>query len=326
MSIVIKSFLVRNRKDFFMMNVYLSEYIAPSARKRLEQECTIVDNFDHPEELDGIIVRRTEVTEEIIRRAEHLKIISMHGVGLDTIDVRAAQRYGVRVTNVPRASSESVAELAVSLMLACSRKLKFIDRGLRKGEFHHFGESELIGNEIFGKKVGLIGSGNIAQRVAAILKNAFSCKIFCYNPRQTSEKLALEGMKKIGSLEEMFRLCDVVSIHVPLTKDTKNMVSRSVLEQANPGLILVNTARGGIVDESALYDCLSSGRIRAAGMDVFEEEIPNRNDPLLHLDNFIGTLHVGGSTKEALERVSNEAVDNLLAGLHDEDVRCVWAS
>lgn len=306
------------------MNVYLSEYIAPSARKRLERSCTIVDNFDHPELLDGIIVRRARVTREIIEKAPRLKIISMHGVGLDTIDVEAAREYGVKVANVPCASSESVAELAVSYLLACSRKLKFADAGLGEGRFQHFGDARLIGHEIAGKKVGLIGSGHIAQRVAAILKNAFGCKIFCYNSHRSREELEALDMKKMNTLEELFSTCDMVSIHVPLTEETRNMVNADVLSHARPHLVLVNTSRGGIVDEDALYEALRRHTIAAAGLDVFAAEIPDSGDPLLHLENCICSLHVGGSTEEALERVSNAAVDHLLMAFQGEEVHNVW--
>ena len=302
------------------MHVYLSEYIAPSARKRLEEACTIVDTFDHPELLDGIIVRRAHVTREIIEQAPRLKIISMHGVGLDTIDVEAAREYGVQVTNVPCASSESVAELAVSYLLACARKLKLADQGLGEGRFHHFGDARLIGHEVAGKKVGLIGSGHIARRVAAIMKLAFGCEIFCYNGHRSREELAALGMKKADTLETLFSTCDMVSIHVPLTEETRNMIDSDVLSHANKHLILVNTSRGGIVDEGALYEALTHHAIAAAGLDVFEEEVPDKENPLLHLDNCLCSLHVGGSTEEALERVSNEAVDHLLMAFQGENV------
>ena len=306
------------------MNVYLSEYIAPSARKRLEENCTIVDNFDHPELLDGIIVRRAKVTRDIIEQAPRLKIISMHGVGLDTIDVEAAREYGVKVANVPCASSESVAELAVSYLLACSRKLKLADTGLGEGRFQHFGDARLIGHEVAGKKVGLIGSGHIARRVAAIMKNAFRCEILCYNSHRSREELAALGMEKVPALETLFSTCDMISIHVPLTEETQNLVDADVLSHAKPHLVLVNTSRGGIVDEDALYEALHHHTIAAAGMDVFVDEVPDKEHPLLHLDNCICSLHVGGSTEEALERVSNAAVDHLLMAFQGEEVHNVW--
>ncbi len=143
------------------MKIYLSEHIAQSARERLEERFEIVDNFEHPEELDGIIVRRARVTRDIIERAGKLKVICMHGVGLDTIDVEAAKERGIPVTRVPGGSMESVAELAVTFMLALGRKLKYIDQGMRKGVFDHFGMAEMAGNEVYRKKVGLVGWVNL---------------------------------------------------------------------------------------------------------------------------------------------------------------------
>lgn len=294
------------------MNVYLSEHIAPSAYTRLAERFTIVDNFNHPEELDAIIVRRVHVTKEIISRAKKLKVISMHGVGLDTIDIKAAGAYGIPVINVPDSSAESVAELAVAHLMALSRKLIPIDRGLREGRYQHFGETCLIGTELYGKKLGLVGAGHIAGRVADIMRSAFCCDIWCWNPHKTASMLSEMGYRKIDTLEQMFHDMDMISVHVPLTDSTRNLIGKNVFKNANPALLLTNTARGGVVDESALYEALVSGRIRGAASDVFLSEPPAKNAPLLTLDNFIGTLHIGGSTDEALERVSNAAVDHVL--------------
>lgn len=298
------------------MNVYLSENIAPSAERRLAARCTIVDTFDRAEELDAIIVRRAHVSREVIERAKKLKVISMHGVGLDTIDVDAAREHGVPVVNVPSASTESVAELAVAYLMALSRKLLPIDRGLREGRYRHFGEPGLVGTELFGKKLGLVGSGRIAARVSEIMRAAFSCDIWCWNPRKSAAQLAEMGYKKADSLESLFHDMDLVSVHVPLTEDTHGLIGASVFARANPALLLANTSRGGVVDEDALYNALSAGKIRAAASDVFVCEPPAKDAPLLTLDNFIATLHVGGSTDEALERVSNAAVDHVLERLY----------
>lgn len=297
------------------MQCYLSEPIAPGAYKRLAARCEIVDDFDHPEQLDAIIVRRARVTGDVIRHATKLKIISMHGVGLDTIDVAAARACGVPVVNVPGESAESVAELAVSFMLALARKHKSIDRGLREGRFSHFGDPAMMGTEVFGKRVGLVGGGRIACRIAHIMSCAFSAECLCYDPAKPAANLAERGMQKVETLAELFAEADFVSVNVPLLPSTRNMIDTQVLAAANPNLILVNTARGGIVDEDALYQALVEGRIRAAASDVFASEPPAPESPLLALDNFIATLHVGGSTDEALERVSNAAVDHVFEAL-----------
>lgn len=310
------------------MNIYLSEYIAPSARRRIEAKCAIVDTFDHPEQLDGIIVRRAEVTGDILRRASKLRVVSMHGVGLDHIDVNTAKQLGIPVTNVPGQSAQSVAELAVSMMLALSRKLKYINSCVEAGKLTSFGETQTIGHEIWGKRIALVGSGHIAQRVATIMRLAFGCTILCYNPHKSARELADLGMTKIDTLDDLFAAADVVSVHVPLNHETEGMIGQRALAHAKPGLLLVNTARGGIVDEQALYHALCQGRIAGAACDVFTDGIPDPETPLLHLPNFISTLHIGGSTEEALERVGNKAVDNLFAGLAGRltDADCVWGS
>lgn len=300
------------------MKVYLSEYIAPTARNKLEKEFEIVTDFNHPEELDGIIVRRVKITRDIIKKAKRLKVISMHGVGFDTIDLNACKEYGIEVVNVPGLSAQSVAELAVSFIMALSRKHKMIDKGLCEGRFTKFGMSEMIGNEIYGKKLGLVGGGHVANKVATIMRNAFSCQIYCYDPYKTEEECFNLGYSKVNKIEELFQIADFINVSVPLVEGTKNLINSNVFECANPNLILVNTSRGGVVDEEALYDALITGKIKAAASDVFVSEPPNKDCKLIHLDNFIATLHIGGSTEESLERVGNKAVDNLISR-----IRCI---
>lgn len=293
------------------MKVYLSENIAPGAYARLAEKFEIVDTFDHPEELDAIIVRRARVSRDVIKRASRLKVISMHGVGRDSIDMEAAAEYGIPVPNVPSEGSRSVAELSVTLMLALNRKVKMIDTGLREGRFTQFGDNRFLSHEVFNKTLGLVGTGNIAKGVAAIMHGGFDMKVLCYNPRRSAEECLEWGFKKVDTLQELFSCSDFISVNILLTRDTTNMIDASVFQAANPELVLVNTSRGGIVNEADLYDALTSGKIRAAALDVFEQEPPDKDHPLLSLENFIGTFHVGGSTVESLDRVSNKAVDHV---------------
>ncbi len=301
------------------MKVYLSEPIAPSAYARLAERFELTDSFDRPEELDGVLTRKVAVTGDVIRRAERLKVISVHGIGLDSVDLEAARQRGIPVLNVPGGGCESVAELAVGQLLALSRKMKAIGRGMAEGRFQRFGDPALAGTELYGKKLGLIGAGSIACRVGDIMRAAFSCRIYCYHPRRTGEELAALGMEKVPTLEELFRSMDMISVHVPLTAETRGMVGRALLENANPGLLLVNTARGGVVDEDDLYQALTEGWIQGAASDVFVTEPPDRDMPLLGLDNFIATMHVGGSTRESLDQVGNRAVDNIIRVLCPEE-------
>ncbi|EEX70235.1 NAD(P)-dependent oxidoreductase [Mitsuokella multacida] len=297
-------------------NVYLHDHICDSAVARLRRHVNLVDNFDHPEELDAIIVRQQYCPREVISRAKRCRLIQMHGVGLDRIDVEAAKEYGISVKRTKGGNAQSVAELAIGFMLAMARKMKFLDRGLQAGKFQTFGLPETVGLELSGKKLGLVGGGQIAQLVADIARAAFHCKLFVYDPFLSAEACKKLGFQKVETVEALVAAVDFVSIHVPLTESTKHMFNAAVFAKANPDLILVNTSRGGVVDEEALYQALTTGQILAAGMDVFEQQPPRPDHPLLSLDNFIGTLHVGGSTREALERNGNTVVDNVFAALH----------
>ena len=295
------------------MKIYLSENIAKSAYDRLAARAEIVTNFDNIEELDAIIVRRVYVPREIIEKATNLKVISMHGIGCDTIDVEAANEYGIPVKNVPNQSMESVAELAVTQILALSRNIKKANIGICQSRYDSHGQSELIGNDVYGKTLGMIGIGKISLRIAEIMKAAFHVDLIGYDPFVSEEKATTFGIKKVNTIEELFSKSDYANVSVPLTEVTRNLISESAFNAANPNLILVNTARGGIVDENALYDALVNGKIKAAASDVFLSEPPKGDNPLVSLENFIATPHIGGNTKECLERVGNAAVDNLFA-------------
>lgn len=240
---------------------------------------------------------------------------------LFTIDLAAAKKYGIPVKNVPNQSTESVAELAVSFLLSLSRKLKMANKGLESNKYDTFAPLELVGTEVYGKTLALVGMGNIAMRIAEIMKSAFKVRIIGYDPYITIEKAQQMGVEKFFSLQELFREADLINVSVPLVDATRNLVNEEVLSVAKKSLILVNTSRGGVVDEQALYKALVHGKIGAAASDVFLSEPPSADNPLVSLDNFIATPHIGGSTKESLERVGNEAVDNLFNVLDNFGIR-----
>ncbi len=302
-----------------MKTVYLNDHISPDAVARLKAHVRLVDNFDKPEEIDAIIVRQQYCTGEIIRKVKNCKLIQMHGVGLERIDVEAAKEAGIPVSNVHGGNAQSVAELSVALILALSRKLTYINDGVKKGKFSRFGLPETEGNEVSGKTLGLIGGGQIAQLTAKLMRNAFNARILVYDPFLDEAKCAESGYEKVDDLKVLFKNSDFISIHVPLLDSTKHMVNKDVLDHAKKGLMLINTARGGIVDENALYEALISGKLKAAAMDVFEQQPPKTDNPLLSLDNFIGTIHIGGSTAEALERNGRIVVDNVFEALGIEE-------
>ena len=296
------------------MKVYLNDPIAQSAIERLKSHVEIVDNFDHPEELDAIIVRQQYCTGDVIRKAKRCKLIQQHGVGLDRIDVRAAEECGIPVKNTPGVNSRSVAEYTVAMMLDLSRKVTEINRKTRKGMLPRFGMPETIGHEITHKRLGLIGSGHIAQDVAQICRDGFHMEICCCSSHRSDAEIRKMGFIPI-SFKEVFAACDYVSLHCLLTPETRHLVDHKCFENCNPDLILINTARGGLVDEEALYEALSSGKIAAAGLDVFENQPPAADNPLLSLDNFLAGMHVAGSTYEALERNGKAVVDSVFEAL-----------
>lgn len=296
------------------MKVYLNDPIALSALERLKAHVKIVDNYDHPEELDAIIVRQQYCPGEVIRRATRCRLIQQHGVGLDRIDVEAAREAGIPVRNTPGINSRSAAEYTVAMMMDLSRKVTEIDKKTRKGLLSAFGMPETVGFEMTGKRLGLIGSGNVARHVAQICRDGFHMEIFCHNPHRSEEELRDMGFMP-ASLRELFTACDYVSLHCLLTPESYHVIDASCFEDCNPRLILINTARGGLIDEAALYDALVSGGITAAGLDVFEEQPPSTDNPLLTLDNFLAGMHVAGSTYEALERNGKAIVDSVFEAL-----------
>ena len=296
-----------------MMKVFLNDPIAESARKRLEAHVEIVDNYDHPEELDAIIVRQQYCTGEVIRKAKKCRIIQQHGVGLDRIDLKAAKECGIPVKNTPGINARSVAEYTVAMMMDVSRKVTAIDKKTRQGLLNSFGMVETIGFEMTNKRLGLVASGNIAKEVAQICRDGFHMEICCWNPRRSDDEIREMGFIPI-SFQDLFS-CDYVSVHCLLTPDTYHLINRTCFENCNPNLILVNTARGGIVDEEVLYEALVSKKIAGAALDVFEKEPPKTDNPLLKLDNFVAGTHVAGSTYEALERNGKVVVDSVFEAL-----------
>ena len=293
------------------MKVYLNETISKTAYERLVDKVEIVTDFNHPEELDAIIVRQHYCQRDVISKASKCKLIQQHGTGLDRIDLEAAKEFGIPVCNTPGMNAQSVAEYTMMLMLALSKKARQIDGKVHAGKITSFGMAETVGIEMTGKRLGLVGSGNVAKIVASMARNSFQMKVLCFSRHHNKLDSESSGFEYANSLEELFAECDYVSMHNLLTAETYHMVNAELLKHAKPGLIFINTARGGLVDEKALFEALSSGRIAAAGLDVFEKEPPDTANPLLSLENVIVGMHVAGSTFEAMERNGKAVVDNV---------------
>ena len=304
------------------MKVYLSEYIHPAAVEHLKSHAEIVDNFDHPEELDGLVVRGVKVTREMIERATNLKVVGRHGVGFEGVDIDAAKAHGVHVVNAPLANATSVAELIVARFLEMSRDLYRANVGMRQGAFTRIAPPEMQGTEVTGKTLGLIGMGNIPQMVAHMMTAAFGVKVVGYDPFVPAEEAIRRGIEKADTLEALLEQSDLVTISVHLNPQTENMIHGDLFDHFKPSAIFVNTSRGKVVNENDLYEALKAGKLRGAAFDVFATDpapLP-KDSPLLTLDNFSATPHIGGNTQEALYRTGMAVVQNVLDVLDGKPV------
>ncbi|MBR2783761.1 MAG: phosphoglycerate dehydrogenase [Firmicutes bacterium] len=297
------------------MKVYLNDPIDPAARQRLLERVELTDSFAHPEELDAIIVRQQYCPAEVIRRAKKCRLIQQHGVGLDRIDVAAARECGIPVRNTAGSNARTVAEYTMALLLDVARKVSCIQRQTRAGLLTSFGRPETVGTELCGKRLGLVGCGHIAGEVRQIAREGFRMEVCCCSPFDPPEVVAASGMTPVKSVGELLASCDAVSLHCLLSEQSYHIIDTAALRQARPGLILINTARGGLIDEQALYQALTEGRLAGAGLDVFEHQPPDPSDPLLGLDNVVATMHVAGSSREALARTGRQVVDAVFAAL-----------
>lgn len=243
---------------------------------------------------DALIVRAaTPVKKDMIDAGKKLKSIGMAGIGLNHIDVEYAKSKGIKVLNVPDGSTEAVAELALAVALSVMRKVVAADKAVRANKWDKTG---FTGNEIRGKVVGIIALGKIGYRVAELYK-AFGATIVTYDP-YLKQEIADKIGAKILPLDEVFKQADIVSVHSPLTPETKHMIGKKQLDLMKKGSFVFNLGRGGVVDEDALYDALVSGQLAGAGADVMEVE-PPVGSKLLGLDNFVVTCHIGAGSHEA---------------------------
>lgn len=295
------------------MSVFLCENIFEGARKRLESHYEIVNNFDDADEIEAIILRVFKVDKAIMDKCKNLRLIAQHGVGCDSIDLKEAKRRGITVLNTPGINSEAVAEMIVGLAIDISRNITLAYRKTKDGDFPTASPPTMIGTELHGKTVGLIGTGHIARLVAHIFHDGFNMEVLGYNPHVSKEKMAELGYKKYDSIQELIKASDIVNVSVPLTPETKNLIAGKTFDCFKPSAILINAARGGIVNEDDLYDALKERKLHAAACDAFVNEPPSgKNTKLFELDNFVGTPHIGGCSKDALIRVGNEVVDETL--------------
>ena len=295
------------------MAVYLSEYIYPEARKALESRAEVVSNFDDPEKVEAIILRVFPVDAALMDKLPNLKVIGKHGVGCNTIDLAAAKERGITVLNTPLANAQSVAELIVGEMLSAARNIQAAHDQSKEGKFTSIAPKQMTGVELTGKTLGLIGTGNIARRAAKILMNGFGMKAVAYDPYVPKDRMEEMGFVKCDTVRELLPQADFINISVPLTPETKDLISGDMFDLFRKDAVLVNAARGGIVNEEGLYAALKAGKLRAAACDAFVAEPPTaENTKLYELPNFIGTPHIGAATEEALQRMGFEVVEDVL--------------
>ncbi len=261
-------------------------------------------------EMNALLVRTKPLGAQQIEKASRLQVIARHGVGVDNVAVEAATRRGIPVLITPRANLRSVAEHVFALALAVSRNLVRADRYVREGRFAE--RDSLMGRELFGQTLGVIGLGRIGKEVARMGAAGFGMRVLGYDPYLDEKAVRTKGIEPVGSLDELLPACDFVSVHVPLTKETWGLLGARELGLMRPGSVLVQAARGGVVDEGALVRALREGHLAGAGIDVFGEEPPPADHPLFSVENAVLSPHTAASTEQAMRRMGLDAVRGIL--------------
>jgi D-3-phosphoglycerate dehydrogenase len=308
--------------------VLITEPIHPIGVERLAREAEVInlparpgESIDqHLPEVEAVVVRTAKLDATWMDRAPRLRIIAKHGVGVDNIDVDAANARGIVVTSTPGANAEAVAEHALTLMLVLARQIPASSRMLLDGKW---GEARgtALSTDLQGKTLGLIGLGNIGGRLAEIARGGLGMRVLAYDPYARSERAAELGVELVPDLGPLLEAADVISIHTPLTPETRGIVDAAALRRMKPTTILINCARGGLVDENALLAALDAGELAGAGLDVFEEEPPLPDHPLLHHPKVVVTPHVAGGSKEARRLTAETLADDVLRVLHGQQPR-----
>src|ERR1700729_2596194 len=265
-----------------------------------EELLKIVDQYD------GIAIRSaTKITAEVIKAAKNLKVVGRAGIGVDHVDIPAATAAGVIVMNTPFGNSITTAEHAISLMLALARELPAANASTQAGKWE---KNRFMGVEITGKVLGLIGAGNIGSIVADRAKG-LKMRVIAYDPYLSAERAEEMGVEKV-TLDDLLARADFITLHVPMTPETKNILSADAIAKTKKGVRIINCARGGLIDEAALKAALDSGHVAGAALDVFMTE-PATENPLFHTPGFVSTPHLGASTDEAQVNVAIQVAEQM---------------
>ena len=300
------------------MKAVLQYRASPAFRTRLLASApdwlkiVIVDEADREafraeiKEADVLLHVLEPVTAAVMEAAPRLKLIQKIGVGVNTIDQDAARARGIAVANMPGTNSQAVAEHTLALMLTVLRRVAYLDRACRQNAGWTLPIDALDrSSEIHGRAIGFVGYGAVPQRLAPAL-HALGARVFYYSHAEVNDGIAV----RLPSLEDLMRQVDIVSLHVPLTPTSRGLINEQTLSWVKPGAFLINTARGELVDEKTLYRALVEGRLAGAGVDVFAAEPVPADDPLLQLDTFVATPHIGWLTIETLERSIEVVMEN----------------
>ncbi|MFM9960188.1 MAG: phosphoglycerate dehydrogenase [Planctomycetaceae bacterium] len=311
-----------------MFRVLITDNLAPAGLKILQETPGIeVDNRSKltPAEVrealksaDGIIIRSgTELTPELLEGQQRLKVIVRAGVGVDNINLPTATREGIVVMNTPTGNTTSTAEHTITMMMALSRNVAAADASMKAGKWDR---TKFKGTQLAGKTLAVVGLGRIGQAVA---KRAIGLemKVVGYDPFLSAERAAEQGIELIRDVDEIVTRCDYITVHTPLDDGTRGLINAERIAKMRKGVRIINCARGGIVDETALADALKSGHVAGAALDVFVEEPPPADHPLLKAPNLVLTPHLGASTEEAQEAVSVEAAEIIVGFLIRSEVR-----
>ncbi len=264
---------------------------------------------------DALMIRsRTKAVKDVVEAGAkgNLKVIGRAGIGVDNVDIETAGKHKIPVVNAPTGATASVAELTLGHILTLSRNIAYADKTMKKGEW---AKKTLKGFELDGKTLGLIGTGNIGKYTAKLAK-CFGMKVIGYDPFISKENMKKDGIEKVDEVVQIMEKSDYISLHIPHIPETHHIINEEMISKMKPSAYLINCARGGTVDEKALYNALKNGKIAGAALDVYEKEPPEKS-PLFELDNVVMTPHIGANTKEGQIKAGTicaEQINKVLAG------------
>lgn len=306
-----------------MSKVLIAENVGEEAEALLAQAgLEVIDGKDWDRQqleraigdCEALLVRSaTQVDEGLLQQADRLRVVARAGVGVDNIDLQAATGQGVVVVNAPESNTVTAAEHTIALMLSLARNIPQANQSMAEGKWER---SKFSGMELSGKTLGLMGFGRIGQLVASRAKG-LDMKVVAYDPYISDKKFKELGVQRADTPEEIYKAADIVSLHLPLTEETEEVINKQALEQMKPGAMLINAARGALIDDKALTGAVEGGHLRGAALDVYREE-PLKDHPLQGNPKVIFTPHLGASTREATSRAGAQAAEQIILALHNK--------